>query len=152
MKKLLTLLIVFVSTLLLSSTAWTDEILNLQRIREEPVNIFKYTKQTASVGAVLLAKFLGTTNPVGLYNGRDKHALGGAQITLIEGFLHPKLNLTGGVTLKNKDPSHVLFGIELHLKMKGKLGRALSQFHPGIYWADDKWWFGISLALRGMSI
>lgn len=135
---------------LFGSAAWAGELVNLQRIKEQPVNIFQYTKESVDVVAVILAKFLKTTNPVGLYS--EEHTLGGAEITLVEGFLHPKLNLVGGVTLKNKEPSHMLFGIELQLNLKGDLGRAISRFRPGIYWSDDKWWFGVSLALRGLSI
>lgn len=146
-KFLITMVMVFL--LLFPTLAAADELMNLQAIREQPVNVFDLGKKTVDLGGVIVAKFLGTTNPVALY--RDKHGLGAAEITLVEGFLHPKLNLTGGVTLKNKEPSHVLFGLELHLKLKGDLGRLLSKFHPGIYWADERWWFGISLALRGLS-
>ena len=150
MKRRFLITMTMVLLLLIPTMATADELMNLQRIREQPVNIFDYTKKSVDVGGVILGKFLGTTNPLGLY--RDEHALGAAEITLVEGFLHPKLNLTGGLTLKNKEPSHVLFGLELHLKLKGDLGRLLSQFHPGIYLVDKKWWFGISVAIKGMSL
>lgn len=152
MRKWLVPIMVLLIVGLFGSVAWAGELVNLEKIKERPVNALEYVEVAIDVGGMMLSKFLKTTNPVGLYNGKEKHGLGGAEITLIEGFLHPKLNLTGGVTLKNKEPSHVLFGIELQLNLKGGLGKALSRFRPGIYWSDDKWWFGVSLALRKMSI
>jgi len=150
MRKWLVPIMALLIVSLLSSVAWAGDLVNLEKIKKQPVNAFEYAEVVIDVGVVMFAQFLKTTNPLGLY--RDKHALGAAEITLVEGFLHPKLNLTGGITLKNKKPSHVLFGIELQLDLKGNLGRAISRFRPGIYWSDDKWWFGVSLTLRRMSI
>lgn len=152
-KKGLILLMIVALSLLFSSIASAEELVNLQEIREEPVNVLEYAevgiKTSITVGAVMFAKLLKTMNPVGIYNMKLEHGLGGARINLVEEFIHPKLNLVGGVTLKNEEPSQVLFGLELKLKFKGDLGAALSKFCPGVYWCDGRWWFGASLDLRG---
>lgn len=149
-KKILILVLLFSLIGLLSPNVWAGELVNLERIREEPVNIFKYAEVTINTGAVIFANFLKTTNPVGLC--REGHGVGGATITLVEGFLHPQVNLVAGATLKNKEPSRGLYGLELKLKFKGDLGATLSRFRPGIYWSNDEWWFGVSLNLRKFSI
>lgn len=151
-KKGLILLMVIALSFLLISVALAEELVNLQKIRERPVNILEYAEVGIDVGGMMLSNFLKTTNPLGIYNVKLKHGLSGVKLNLIEEFLHPKLNLIGGLTLKNKEPSHVLFGLELKLKLKGDLGKVLSKFRPGIYWCDDKWWLGASLELRDFGI
>jgi len=150
-KKILTLLMVMALGFLFSSAAPAGELVNLQKVRERPVNILEYAEVGIDVGGMMLANFLKTMNPLGIYNVELKRGLSGVKLNLIEEFLHPKLNLVGGLTLKNEEPSHALFGLELKLKLKGDLGKALSRFRPGIYWCDDKWWLGASLGLRGFS-
>lgn len=148
-KKILILLLALALSLcMFSSAALAEELVNLQKIKERPVNVLEY----ADVGAILFANFLKTMNPLGMYNIKLKHGLSGVKLNLIEEFLHPKLNLIGGWTLKNQEPSHVLFGVELKLELKGDLGRAISKFKPLICWSNDKWWIGLSLTLRKMSI
>lgn len=151
-KKGLIVLMVMALSFLFISVAPAGELVNLQRVRERPVNVLEYAEVGIDVGGTMLANFLKTTNPLGIYNLELKRGHSGVKLNLIEEFLHPKLNLVGGLTLKNKEPSHVLFGLELKLKLKGDLGRVLSKFRPGIYWCDDKWWLGASLSLRGFSI
>lgn len=151
-KKGLILLMVMTLSFLFSSAVLAGELVNLQKVRERPVNVLEYTEVAIDVGGMMLANFLKTTNPLGIYNVELKQGLSGVKLNLIEEFLHPKLNLVGGLTLKNEEPSHVLFGLELKLKLKGDLGRVLSKFRPGIYWCDNKWWLGASLSLRGFSI
>ena len=153
-KKVLILVMVMAMALsfLLCPIVSAQELVNLQKVRERPVNVLEYVEVGIDVGGTMLSNFLKTTNPLGIYNVKLKHGLSGVKLNLIEKFLHPKLNLVGGLTLKNKEPSHVLFGLELKLKLKGDLGRVLSKFRPGIYWCDDKWWLGASLELRGFGI
>ena len=151
-KKGLILLVVIASIFLFSSAVLAGELVNLQEVRERPVNVLEYAEVGIDVGGMMFANLLKTMNPLGIYNVELKHGLSGVKLNLIEQFLHPKLNLIGGLTLKNKEPSHVLFGLELKLKLKGDIGRVLSKFNPGIYWCDDKWWLGASLRLRGFSI
>lgn len=149
-KKVLTRLMVIGLVFLFSSCSGVgaEELVSLQKIRKRPVNVLEYAETSIDIGGTMLSKLLKTMDPVGLYNGKEKHGLGGAKITLLENFLHPKLNFIGGVTLKNKEPSRLLLGVELKLNLKGDLGKALSRFRPAILWSDDKWWFGVSLELR----
>lgn len=146
-KKILTLLLAAALSLCtVSQTALAEELVNKQLIREKPVNVLTYTQETFDFGFEIFARLAKTMDPVGLF--AEKEGIGGVKVSLIEHFLHEKLYLTGGWTLKNKEPSHALLGIELKLDLKGDLGRAISKFKPGIYWSKDKWWFGISLELR----
>ncbi|GAI97057.1 unnamed protein product, partial [marine sediment metagenome] len=82
----------------------------------------------------------------------NEQGVGGLSLVLMEGFLHEKLDFVGGATMENEHPSHAFWGIEAKLSLKGKVGKVLSKFRPGVYWSQDKCWFGASVALREMSI
>lgn len=145
-KKILILLIAVALSLLLSSRGRAEELIKKQLIREQPVNVLTYTQESFDFGFEIFARLAKTMDPVGLF--AEKEGIGGVKVSLVEHFIHEKLYLTGGWTLKNKEPSHALFGVEFKLDLKGDFGKALSKFKPGIYWSKDKWWFGVSLELR----
>lgn len=86
-----------------------------------------------------------------MWNKENPKGAGGLGITLIEGFLHKNLDLVGGGILKKEEFRYTFWGIEAKLSLKGRLGKVLSKFRPGIYWSEDEWWFGVSLGLSGMS-
>lgn len=127
--------------------AIAEGLVNLQRVREQPVNVLEYAKEGIDLGAVIFAKLLKTMSPVAVFNKENKEGVGGFEVTLIENFLHPRLRFVGGAVTEDKKPMGVLLGVELKLDLKGDLGRAISQFRPGVYWAQDQLWLGVSLGL-----
>lgn len=148
MKKWAGILISMLLALVLIRPGVTKEVFDTQSIKEEPVNVLQYASQ---VGVPMLTRLLKTGKPTGMWNKENPKGLGGLGITLIEGFLHKNLDLVGGATMEKDKLRYTFWGIEGKLSLKGKLGKVLSKFRPGIYWSEDEWWFGISLGLSGMS-
>lgn len=136
------------SILMVSTLAVARELVSKEAIRQEPVNVVRYVED---VGLPMLTRLLKTGKPTGMWNKENPKGVGGLGLTLIEGFLHKKLDLVGGAIMEKDKLRHTFWGIEAKLSFKGKVGKVLSKFRPGIYWSEDKWWFGLSLGLRGLS-
>lgn len=145
----LALLVMFLVTL--GSSAMAGDLIDLQAIREQPVNVLDYAYEGGRFGLMTLMQLLRTGKPVGMWNKENKDGVGGLGVVLIEGFLHERVDLVGGAIMEKEQPRHTFFGIEAKLSLKGQVGKVLSKFRPGVYWSEDKWWFGASVALRGLS-
>lgn len=139
---LLPLLLLFASGIGLAG-----ELISKQVIEEQPVNVLDYAWGVGDIGLTILMRLAKTMDPVGIFDG--KVGVGGFEFTLVEQFIWKNLYLTGGWTVEDKQPKHGLYGIEVKLDLKGDLGEALSSFRPGVYWSQDKIWFGVSLELGG---
>ena len=147
-KKILVVLVTSVLVLFLASgIGLAQELLSKQQIREQPVNALDYAWGVGDVGLTILMRLAKTMDPVALFDGEV--GVGGVEFTLVEHFLHKNVYLTGGWIVKDEKPRYVLYGIEAKLDLKGDLGKAISKFRPGIYWSQDKIWFGVSLELGG---
>lgn len=138
---------IMVLALLFNSSAWAQELLSKRQIREQPVNALDYAWGVGDIAWTILMRLAKTMDPVAVFDGEV--GVGGVEFTLIEHFLHKKLYFTGGWTIEDKKPRYALYGIELKLDLKGDLGKAISNFRPGIYWSQDKLWFGASLEIGG---
>lgn len=151
-KKILIVSLVMGLLLLLScaSGAMAEDLINKQLIKEQPVNVVDYAWGVGDVGITILMRLAKTMDPVALFN--EETGVGGVEFTLIDGFIHKNLYLTGGWVVEDGKPRHSLYGIEAKLKLKGDFGKALSKFRPGVYWSQDKIWFGVCLELKGFSI
>lgn len=147
MKKLC-VLIVFLLPFLLVTGGIAAELIDTQSIKEEPVNVVQYASQ---VGLPILTRLLKTGKPTGMWNKENPKGVGGLGLTLVEGFLHKKVDLVGGAIMEKDKLRYMFWGVEVKLSLKGRIGKVLSKFRPGVYWSEDKWWFGISLGLSGMS-
>jgi len=148
MKKLCVLLGVLLALVLIEESTWGAELASKEAIRQEPVNVIRYVEE---VGLPMLTRLLKTGKPTGMWNKENPKGVGGLGLTLIEGFLHKKLDLVGGAIMEKDKLRHTFWGIEAKLSLKGNIGKVLSKFRPGIYWSEDKWWFGVSLGLSGFS-
>jgi len=147
MAKKILIVSIMVLALLFNSNAWAQELLSKQQIREQPVNALDYAWGIGDVGLTILLRLAKTMDPVGLFNGEI--GVGGVEFTLIEQFIWKNLYLTGGWTVEDEKPKHALYGVEVKLDLKGDLGKAISNFRPGVYWSQDKIWFGASLEIGG---
>ena len=147
MAKKMLVVSIMVLALLFGSSAWAQELLSKQQIREQPVNALDYAWGLGDVGLTILMRLAKTMDPVALFNGEV--GVGGVEFTLVEHFLHRNVYLTGGWIVKDEKPRYVLYGIEAKLDLKGDLGKAISKFRPGVYWSQDKIWLGVSLELGG---
>lgn len=147
-KRVSVLLAVLLSLILLATSAWGGELVSKEAIRREPVNVVRYVEE---VGLPMLTRLLKTGKPTGMWNKDNPKGAGGLGLTFIEGFLHKKLDLVGGAIMEKDKLRHTFWGIEAKLSLKGKIGKVLSKFRPGIYWSEDTWWFGVSLGLSGFS-
>ena len=144
-----------------SNLVYAEELVNKRLIEERPVNVLDYTYAAADAGWLILSRLAKTMDPVGFFpvgqkkedlkNGEER-GLAGVELTLIEGFLHRKLYLTGGWTLQDNEPSLFFLGIELELELKGDLGQALSRVRPAVIWCDDRFWLGASIELGKLHI
>lgn len=133
-----------------------EELVNKELIEKRPVNVLDYTYAVADASWLILSRLAKTMDPVGFFpigqkkkdlkKGGEK-GLAGVELTLIEGFLHKKLYLTGGWTLRDNEPSLFFLGLEFELKLKGDLGEALSRVRPALVWCDDRFWLGASIEL-----
>jgi len=144
------LLIVFL--VILGSGAIAGDLIDTQAIKERPVNVMTYVDEGMDFGLTVLIRLLKTGKPTAMWNKENEHGVGGLGLVLIEGFLHERLDFVGGATMENEHPSYAFWGIEAKLSLKSKIGKVLSNFRPGVYWSQDKWWFGTSITLREMSI
>ena len=155
MKKLCVFLAVLLAFSLAASTVGAEEGVGIQslkaQIRKRPVSLFQYTIDSVDIWSAYLLKIVKTGNMTTLWNLKHKRTEGGFSVTLIEGFLHPKLDLVGGATVEKNELRHAFYGIEVELSIKGRLGKLLSRIRPGIHWSRDEWWIGASIALRGLS-
>ena len=149
-KKTLIIALILPLLLLFASGAKAEELVNKQLIEEQPINVVDYAWGMGSAGLSILERLAKSMDPVALFNGEI--GVGGVKFTLIERFIHKNLYLTGGWIVGNGEPRYALYGIEAKLKLKGNLGKVLSKLRPGVYWSNDKMWFGISLELKGFSI
>jgi len=133
---------------LTTESVWAGELTDKQKIRREPVNVIRYVGE---VGLPMLTRLLKTGKPTAMWSKENPKGVGGLGITLIEGFLHKNLDLVGGGIMEKEELRYTFWGIEAKLSLKGKLGKVLSKFRPGVYWSEDDWLFGVSLALTGLS-
>lgn len=147
MKKLCVLIVLLLIFVLIRG-GLTKELLDKQNVREEPVNVIRYVED---VGLPMLTRLLKTGKPTGMWNKENPKGAGGLGLTLVEGFLHKKLDLVGGAIMEKDKLRYAFWGVEVKLSFKGRIGKVLSKFRPGVYWSEDEWWFGISLGLSGMS-
>jgi hypothetical protein len=144
-------LIVLLLSLVLIRESFSKELFDKQGIKREPVNAVRYIDEGMDYGLAILTRLLKTGKPTGMWNKENPQGVAGLGITLIEGFLYKNLDLVGGAIMEKEKLRYSFWGIEAKLFLKGKLGKVLSKFRPGIYWSEDEWWFGVSLALRGLS-
>ena len=142
------ILIALLLILVLTGGSIAGELIDKQSIEREPVNVVRYV---ADVGLPMLTRLLKTGKPTGMWNKENPKGAGGLGITLIEGFLHKRLDLVGGAVMEKEELRYTFWGIEAKLALKGKLGKVLSKFRPGVYWSEDEWWFGVSLGLSELS-
>lgn len=151
MKKWCVVLVVFL-VLGLAQGTLAKNLIDTQSIKQEPVNVLYYAYEGMDFGLTVLIRLLKTGKPIVMWNKENEQGVGGLSLVLIEGLLHERLDLVGGATMENEHPSHTFWGIEAKLSLKSDLGKTLSNFRPGVYWSQGKWWYGVSLALRGLSI
>jgi len=130
---------------LFGSSAWAGEL--SEKIKKRPVNVLEYTYEGIDYGLTVLMQLLKTGKPTVMWNKENQNGSSGFGLTLMEGFLHKRVNLVGGARFVNNKPRYVFWGLEI--QMPGKL---LERFPLGFYWSQDEWWFGVSLTLRKMSI
>ena len=155
MKKWCVFLVVLLALALVSSGAWAKDEIGLQslkaQVRKKPVNALQYTLDGVDMWLTYLMRIVKTGNPTSLWNWQKNRVEGGFGVTLIEGFLHKKVDLVAGATVEGNELRHAFYGVEVELEWKGRLGKALSRLRPGVYWSQNKWWLGVSIALRGLS-
>jgi len=136
----------------MGSSAMAGDLVDTQAIREEPVNMMVYVDEGMDFGLTVLIRLLKTGKPTAMWNSENEDGVGGLGVVLVEGFLHERVDLVGGATMEKEQPRHTFWGVEVKLSLKGRLGKVLSKFRPGVYWSEGQCWYGASLKLRGLSI
>lgn len=144
------LLVMFLVTL--GSSAIAGDLIDTQAIRREPVNVMVYVDEGMDFGLTVLIRLLKTGKPTAMWNSENENGVGGLGVVLIEGFIHERLDLVGGAIMEKEQPRYTFLGIEAKLSLKGRFGKILSKFRPGVYWSEGKSWYGASLKLRELSI
>lgn len=152
MKKLILAVIILGLMLGISAKALAEEKtefkeLRLTTVREEKINMLKYGATLGGWLKEVVEKLVDSGEPSVVFKEQITPAL---EVTLIEGFLHRNVNLTGGATFENDEPMDLVWGGK-YTGFKGKSGGIwdwFSKAQPGVYNIRGQWFLVLVYAWK----
>jgi len=152
MKKLILAVIILGMVLGFSGTALGDEKiefkeLKLTSVRQERVNLLAYTASGLDFVSEVIARLIKTGKPSVLFAEEAKAAL---EVTFVEQILGANVDLVGGMTLKNEEPSNFIWGLQ-YTGLRGKSGGIwdiFSKLNPTVYNERGHWWLGAAFTWK----
>lgn len=145
-KKMVMVLMLLALTLGLSGVALA-EFKELTTVREEPVNLLSYTASGLDFVSEIIARLIKTGKPSVVFAEETKGAL---EVSFIEGILGSNIDLVGGMTLKNDEPSNFVWGFQ-YTGLHGKSGGIwdwFSKLNPAVYNEKGQWWLGVAVTWK----
>ena len=123
------------------------EELKLTSVRQERVDVAAYTASGLDFVSEVIARLLKTGKPSVVFAEETKGAL---EVSFIEGILGSNVDLVGGMTLKNDEPSNFVWGFQ-YTGLRGKSGGIwdiFSKLNPTVYNEQGNWWVGFAFTWR----
>lgn len=123
------------------------EELKLTAVREERVNLLAYTASGLDFVSEVIARLIKTGKPAVVFAEETKAAL---EVSFIEGMLGSNVDLVGGMTLKNDEPSNFVWGFQ-YTGLRGKLGGVwdiFTKLNPTVYNERGCWYLGAAFTWR----
>lgn len=117
------------------------EELKLVSVRQERVDVLAYTASGLDFVSEVIARLIKTGKPSVVFAEETKGAL---EVSFVEGMLGSNIDLVGGMTLKNDEPSDFIWGFQ-YTGLRGKSGGIwdwFSKLNPTAYNERGHWWFG----------
>lgn len=148
-KKMVMVLVLLALTLGLSVALAQAEFkeLKLTSVREEPVNLLSYTASGLDFVTEVVKRLVESGKPAVVFGEYPKAAL---EVTFVEGMLGANLDLVGGMTLKNEEPSNFVWGVK-YTGLRAKIGGIwdiFSKLEPTLYNERGEWFIGVAYAWR----
>jgi len=151
-KKMVMVLVLLALALGLSGLELAEERtefkeLKLTSVREEPVNLLSYTTSGLDFATEVVKRLVESGKPAVVFGKSPKAAL---EVTFVEGMLGANLDLVGGMTLKNEEPSNFVWGLKYTgLRAKsGGIWDIFSKLEPTLYNERGEWFIGVAYAWR----
>lgn len=118
--------------------------LKLTSVRQERVNLLTYTASGLDFVSEVIARLIKTGKPSVVFAEETKAAL---EVSFIEGMLGSNIDLVGGMTLKNDEPSNFIWGFQYtglreKAEKSGGIWLIFSKLNPTVYNERGYWWLG----------
>ena len=123
------------------------EELRLISVQTERVNLLAYTASGLDFVSEVIARLIKTGKPAVVFAEETKGAL---EVSFIEGMLGSNVDLVGGMTLKNDDPSNFVWGFQ-YTGLRGRSGGIWDWFtklNPTVYNERGHWWTGFAFTWK----
>ncbi|MBA7492532.1 hypothetical protein ES702_03082 [subsurface metagenome] len=135
------------SSLALAGERVEFEELKLASVRQERVDVLAYTASGLDFVSEVIARLIKTGKPAVLFAEETKGAL---EVSFIEGMLGSNIDLVGGMTLKNDEPSNFVWGFQ-YTGLRGKsdgIWDIFSKLNPTVYNERGHWWLGAAFTWK----
>lgn len=151
-RKMVMVLVLLALTLGLSGLALAEgkvqfKELKLTSVRVERVDVLSYTASGLDFVSEVIARLIKTGKPSVVFAEETKGAL---EVSFIEGMLGSNIDLVGGMTLKNDEPSNFVWGFQ-YTGLRGKSGGIWDWFtklNPTVYNERGHWWLGVAVTWK----
>jgi len=144
MKKIIFVVILALMFGLVSSVALAQsqpEFEELAYVPEQRVDLLGYTASGIDLASDfvtgLIERLFKTGKPGVVFAEETKATI---EASIIEGMLGSNVDLIGGMTLKNDEPSNFIWGFQ-YTGLRGK-SDWFSKLNPTVYNERGQWWFG----------
>jgi len=149
-KKMVMVLVLLALALGLSGLALAQtefKELRLTSVREEPVNLLSYTASGLDFVSEIVARLMKSGKPAVVFAEQLEAAL---EVTFVEKLLGKNVDLVGGMTLKNEEPSNFVWGIQYtgFRAKSGGIWDIFSKLEPTLYNERGQWFLGLAYAWR----
>lgn len=123
------------------------EELRLTTVRQEKIDVLAYGSAGGSWLAEVVRRLVESGKPSVVFT---KYVKGAVEVTLVEEFLGKNVDLVGGMTLKNEEPSNFIWGLQYTgLRAKqGGIWEIVSKLNPTIYNERGQWYLGTAYVWR----
>lgn len=144
---ILALMFGLISSVALAQSQPEFEELKLASVRGEQVNVLAYSASGLDFISEVVARLIKTGKPAVLFAEETKGAL---EVSFIEAMLGSNIDLVGGMTLKNEEPSNFVWGFQ-YTGLRGKSGgiwEIFSKLNPTVYNERGHWWLGVAFTWK----
>lgn len=131
-----------------SSVALAEDRVEFEELAyapEQQVDLLGYTATGVDLASDfvtgLIERLFKTGKPGVVFAEETKATI---EASIIEGMLGSNIDLVGGMTLKNDEPSNFIWGFQ-YTGLRGKSGGIwdwFSKLNPTVYNERGQWWFG----------
>ena len=119
----------------------------LTSVRQEKIDVLAYGAAGGSWLAEVVRRLIESGKPSVVF---AEHVKGAVEVTFVEEFLGKNVDLIGGMTLRNEEPSNFVWGLQYTgLRAKeGGVWEIFSKLNPTIYNERGEWFVGVAYAWR----